>query len=121
MQFFKNINDKYGHHAGDLILVKIADILRANLRSSDVIARWGGEEFLIFLPELNLHESYWVAEKIRKAISSFNFYCEGVDISVTITAGIADIRDCTSVEHCIHSADKKLYRGKAEGRNAIIK
>ena len=118
---FKNINDKYGHHAGDLILVKIADILRANLRSSDVIARWGGEEFLIFLPELNLHESYWVAEKIRKAISSFNFYCEGVDISVTITAGIADIRDCTSVEHCIHSADKKLYRGKAEGRNAIIK
>ncbi|MDO6568832.1 diguanylate cyclase [Alteromonas sp. 1_MG-2023] len=121
IDWFKQINDTYGHHVGDLVLVKIADLLRINLRNSDVISRWGGEEFLILLPELNAHECYWVGEKIRKAVANTSFHCEGHDVNVTITAGIADIRESDSVEKCIHAADKKLYKGKAEGRNAVVR
>lgn len=115
VDYFKNINDKYGYYVGDLILVKIVDILWVNLCSFDVIVCWGGEEFLIFFFEFNLYESYWVVEKICKVIFSFNFYCEGVDILVIIIVGIVDIRDCISVEYCIYSVDKKFYRGKVEG------
>ncbi|MBQ4829789.1 diguanylate cyclase [Alteromonas sp. MMG017] len=121
IDWFKRINDTYGHHVGDLILVKISELLRTNLRNSDVICRWGGEEFLILLPELNVHECYWVGEKLRKAVEKTSFHCEGHDVHVTITAGIADIRESDSVEQCIHAADKKLYKGKAEGRNAVVK
>jgi diguanylate cyclase (GGDEF)-like protein len=121
IDWFKRINDTYGHHVGDLILVKIAELLRTNLRNSDVICRWGGEEFLILLPELNVHECYWVGEKLRKAVEKTSFHCEGHDVNVTITAGIADIRESDSVEQCIHAADKRLYRGKVEGRNAVVK
>ncbi|WP_218418753.1 ligand-binding sensor domain-containing diguanylate cyclase [Alteromonas lipotrueae] len=121
IDWFKQINDTYGHHVGDLILVKVAELLRTSLRNSDVICRWGGEEFLILLPELNAHECYWVGEKLRKAVEKTSFHCEGHDVKVTITAGIADIRESDSVEQCIHAADKKLYKGKAQGRNAVVK
>ena len=121
IDWFKQINDTYGHHVGDLVLVKVAELLRTNLRNSDVICRWGGEEFLILLPQLNVHECYWVGEKLRKSVEKASFNCEGYDVNVTITAGIADIRESDSVEQCIHAADKKLYKGKADGRNAVVK
>lgn len=121
IDWFKQINDTYGHHVGDLVLVKVAELLRTNLRNSDVICRWGGEEFLILLPQLNVHECYWVGEKLRKSVEKASFHCEGYDVNVTITAGIADIRESDSVEQCIHAADKKLYKGKADGRNAVVK
>jgi len=121
IDWFKRINDTYGHYVGDLILVKIAELLRTNLRNSDVICRWGGEEFLILLPQLNVHECYWVGEKLRKAVEKTSFHCEGHDVNVTITAGISDIRESDSVEQCIHAADKKLNKGKTEGRNAVVK
>ena len=95
--------------------------MRTNLRNSDVICRWGGEEFLILLPQLNVRECYWVGEKLRKSVEKASFHCEGYDVNVTITAGIADIRESDSVEQCIHAADKKLYKGKADGRNAVVK
>lgn len=121
IDWFKKTNDTYGHHVGDLVLVKLAEILNENLRNSDVISRWGGEEFLVLLPELNVHEAYWVAEKLRKAVANTLFHCEGNDLHITITAGVSDIRDCESVQHCIHSVDKKLYKGKASGRNSVQK
>jgi len=121
IDWFKKFNDTYGHHVGDLILVKLAEILTINLRNSDVIARWGGEEFLILLPELNVHESCWVAEKLRTTVANTVFHCEGHDLKVTITVGVADIRESDSVEHCIHTVDKKLYKGKTSGRNAVVK
>ena len=121
IDWFKQINDTYGHHVGDLVLVKVAELLRTNLRNSDVICRWGGEEFLILLPQLNVRECYWVGEKLRKSVEKASFHCEGYDVNVTITAGIADIRESDSVEQCIHAADKKLYKGKADGRNAVVK
>lgn len=121
IDFFKKINDKYGHHVGDIVLVKIANILKDNLRESDVIARWGGEEFLILLPSLNVQEAYWVAEKLRKNVAEQIIEADPNSVSVTITCGVADIKDYDSVDACIHAVDKKLYAGKESGRNAVVK
>jgi diguanylate cyclase (GGDEF)-like protein len=121
IDFFKNINDEYGHHVGDEVLVKIAKTLEKNLRESDVIARWGGEEFLILLPSLNIQEAYWVAEKLRKCVSEQTIESHPHSIKVTITCGVADIKDYDSVDACIHAVDKKLYMGKESGRNAVVK
>ncbi|WP_394220598.1 diguanylate cyclase [Alteromonas gracilis] len=121
IDFFKRINDEYGHHVGDIVLVKIARILEDNLRESDVISRWGGEEFLILLPSLKVQEAFWVAEKLRKTIAEQTFDAPPHSVSATITCGVADIRDYDSVEACIHAVDKKLYIGKESGRNAVIK
>jgi len=121
IDFFKRINDKYGHHVGDAVLVKIARILEDSLRESDVISRWGGEEFLILLPSLKVQEAFWVAEKLRKTVAEQVIDAPGHSVSTTITCGVADIRDYDSVEACIHAVDKKLYIGKESGRNAVIK
>ncbi|MEC7528319.1 MAG: diguanylate cyclase, partial [Pseudomonadota bacterium] len=121
IDFFKRINDEYGHHVGDTVLVKIARILEDSLRESDVIARWGGEEFLILLPSLKVQEAFWVAEKLRKAVADYEIDAPPYSVSATITCGVADIRDYDSVEACIHAIDKKLYVGKESGRNAVIK
>lgn len=121
IDFFKKINDEYGHHVGDTVLVKIANTLENNLRESDVIARWGGEEFLILLPSLNIQEAYWVAEKLRKSVAEQVVEAPPHLVSVTITCGVADIKDYDSVDACIHAVDKKLYVGKESGRNAVVK
>lgn len=121
IDWFKQYNDTYGHHVGDLILIEFAKVLTNNLRTTDVIARWGGEEFLILLPELNVHESYKVANKLRTTIAKTLFICDGYELTVTITAGVADIREFDSLEKCIHAVDQKLYQGKAAGRNTVVK
>ena len=121
IDFFKRINDEYGHQVGDTVLVKIARILEDSLRESDVIARWGGEEFLILLPSLNVQEAFWVAEKLRKTVAEHEIDAPPYRVSATITCGVADIRDYDSVEACIHAIDKKLYVGKESGRNAVVK
>ena len=121
IDFFKKINDEFGHHVGDTVLVKIAKTLENNLRESDVIARWGGEEFLILLPSLNVQEAYWVAEKLRKCVAEQVIEAPPHSVKVTITCGVADIKDYDSVDACIHAVDKKLYVGKESGRNAVVK
>ena len=121
IDFFKRINDEHGHHVGDHVLVKIANTLENNLRESDVIARWGGEEFLILLPSLNAQEAYWVAEKLRKCVAELDIEALPHSIKVTITCGVADIKDYNSIDACIHAVDKKLYKGKELGRNAVVK
>ncbi|BFT30530.1 hypothetical protein D210916BOD24_17060 [Alteromonas sp. D210916BOD_24] len=120
IDFFKQINDNYGHQVGDIVLTKIGKALEANLRESDVIARWGGEEFLILLPTLNLREAYYVAEKLRKTVADLVIDVPPYSVQTTITSGVADIRDYDSVEACIHAVDKKLYQGKESGRNTVI-
>ena len=121
IDFFKKINDQYGHHVGDAVLVKVAKTLENNLRESDVISRWGGEEFLILLPSLNLQEAYWVAEKLRKSVAEQVVETPPHTVNVTITCGVADIKDYDSIDACIHAVDKKLYVGKESGRNAVVK
>lgn len=120
---FKTINDTYGHQAGDYILIEVANILNDNVRTNDVLARVGGEEFTIALPYSNRLASIVMAERLRSAISSKRFEYGGKHISVTISLGVASLdkeeEEFSSVEELLAVADKRLYTAKRKGRNRL--
>lgn len=116
---FKNINDKYGHCCGDFILKKISDLLRSNLRKTDTIARWGGEEFLILLPGTHSTDAYLKAKKLLRSIREKVYTYENNKISTTISFGIATYESNHSIDKIIKAADRKLYQAKNNGRNQI--
>ncbi len=117
---FKKINDTYGHDAGDCVLVRISDIFQNSLRKQDIVARWGGEEFLFMLPETHAQEAYILAEKIRKKISEHAFTVNEKSINVTVSIGISPVNDDYSIEQAINLADHFLYQAKAHGRNKSL-
>lgn len=120
IDLFKTINDTHGHGVGDTVLIDVAKILTENVRVNDIVARWGGEEFLILLPALNVQEAYWVADKLRKKVAEHPIKVQGKQVPVSITCGVAEIKHYESVEACIQAVDKKLYEGKALGRNTVV-
>ena len=113
---FKNINDKYGHNVGDKILNEFAGILKENVRKTDKIGRWGGEEFLIVCPESNLEESLIVAEKIRTGICKNKFE---VDELITGSFGISTAKGKESIYELVSKADEAMYIAKNKGKNRI--
>jgi diguanylate cyclase (GGDEF)-like protein len=115
---FKNINDTYGHVVGDCVLKMLAQILVRETRNSDIIIRYGGEEFLIIMPLTDINGAFQKIERIRKFISEFQF-CEE-EISLTVSAGIAEYSGEEDIKQFIEVADKKLYRAKKEGRNKVV-
>lgn len=119
VDLFKRINDTYGHLAGDKVLKIIARSLQKNLRDSDFIARFGGEEFVALMPETSTDEAKIVAEKLRKKIeeSPFNFKKEPVQI--TVSFGISEFAEGESVDNVFERADKALYKAKEQGRNQV--
>lgn len=120
IDFFKKFNDKYGHECGDFVLVTVANQIRELLREQDHVARWGGEEFLMVLPETNLEGATIVAEKIREKIASSVHNFKETDISVTMTFGVTEYNPDINVDVCIDQADKALYVGKEAGRNQVV-
>lgn len=115
---FKNINDTYGHSVGDKVLVEVVGIMTKYLRKADCIGRYGGEEFLILLPETNKKSAAAVAERLRQKIAEQEFLQVG---NVTMSFGVVEIRPkIQSVEDLIKEADKKLYTAKHEGRNKVV-
>ncbi|NRA25098.1 MAG: GGDEF domain-containing protein, partial [Oleispira sp.] len=120
IDLFKRINDNYGHLAGDKVLKIIARSLQSNLRDSDFIARFGGEEFIVLMPETSAEEAKFVADKLRKKIeeSPFNFKKEPVQI--TISFGISEFSQGESLEEVFQRADKALYKAKENGRNQVM-
>ena len=119
---FKHINDTYGHACGDRVLRKISRILKSTLRQTDKVGRWGGEEFLILLPETSLEGAVRVAEKLRMSIASENFRCSGkLTLRLTMTFGVAEFTPQTpSLRECLKNADEALYRGKSSGKNIVF-
>ena len=116
IDFFKKVNDRYGHEAGDTVLVSIASILKQTVRCSDYVIRWGGEEFLIIVPGCSAECGMTVAEKLRKNVEeSDNGICP-----VTISIGITSY-DGGNYHDAIAQADKALYQAKHQGRNQIVK
>lgn len=113
---FKNINDKYGHNVGDKILNEFAGILKENVRKTDKIGRWGGEEFLIVCSESNLEESLIVAEKIRTGICKNKFE---VDELITGSFGISTAKGKESIYELVSKADEAMYIAKNKGKNRI--
>lgn len=117
---FKKINDTYGHDYGDYTLKQIADILKVGLRMQDNICRWGGEEFLLILPDTGIEGGKIVAEKIRKNISNFDFQFDSVHFNITMTFGVSSFDHTKDIDDCIKQADELLYVGKKSGKNKVI-
>lgn len=116
---FKSFNDTYGHEAGDEILKKVSQCLTESVRKSDKVARWGGEEFLVVLPETSISGTEDVAEKIRKNIEETELVYKEQKLNITITAGCSTLID-ENIDRSINYADEKLYIGKEQGKNRVI-
>ena len=117
IDYFKNVNDQFGHLAGDMVLKRIGAIVRQRIRHSDIVARWGGEEFVLLLPQTNLDEAAKVAETLRRSIDETLFDEVG---KVTCSFGVAVLREDEDGEHLLNRADGLLYEAKAKGRNRVM-
>ena len=113
---FKNINDRYGHQQGDVVLKSVAKVLKSTTRASDIVGRWGGEEFLIICPEVSKETLLYLSENLRKSVENYKF--NEVDV-VTISLGIAIVSEDDTYDTIILKADKALYRAKNTGRNKV--
>ncbi|HJV87136.1 MAG TPA: GGDEF domain-containing protein [Noviherbaspirillum sp.] len=123
LDFFKKINDTYGHPAGDTVLVKVASRLRSCIRPQEALGRYGGEEFLIVLPGSSHSTAMAVAERMRVAIASQPEAIAGTSLNLTISAGVAstDLFPTATTEELISRADMALYAAKDAGRNRVVK
>lgn len=119
--YFKKINDKYGHAAGDLALKRLSEVMKSNTREQDIIGRLGGEEFGIYLPEADLERGHQVAERIRKSVEQVVLTTdEGISFGLTISVGASFAAELTEVEKLMRLADACLYAAKDAGRNRVI-
>lgn len=119
LDHFKRINDNYGHLAGDKVLKIIGTELRKRLRPGDFIARFGGEEFVLLIPETSMIEGMALLNKLRMAVEACPFHFKGEPVTITLSMGITAFRVGERSESVIHRADQALYRAKNEGRNRI--
>jgi len=119
IDFFKKINDTYGHACGDVVLKQVALTLKSHLRKYGFVARWGGEEFLMVLEQSDLPESEQVLENLRNAIANLAIPFEGQTIHVTITIGVTE-NDGSGPDNLLCIADSLLYEGKTAGRNRVV-
>ena len=117
---FKLYNDKFGHEAGDAVLVKVADTLRSCVRKVDSVSRWGGEEFLILLPENTLQTALSSAERMREKIAAVRIQMGDIETGITMTFGISTFSGAMDATHCIHQADQAMFQGKRQGKNCIV-
>jgi diguanylate cyclase (GGDEF)-like protein len=120
LDYFKQVNDVHGHLAGDQALKDVANVLRSVTREEDVLARWGGEEFLALLPRVPEHDIYAAADKLRAAIGDHTFRIEGAAVRLTASAGATPIRVGASIRALIAAADDALYQAKRRGRNQTM-
>jgi diguanylate cyclase (GGDEF)-like protein len=119
LDHFKQVNDTYGHIAGDYVLKEVASVVRSRLRPDDVIARYGGEEFAVLLPETDLKGAQAIAEELRKLIAERVFEFEGERIPVTVSIGCTQLRGEDDAMKLVKAADVKLYEAKRGGRNRV--
>ena len=117
---FKKINDKYGHPAGDYVIKTVATLMQKSYRKTDVVCRYGGEEFLIILPASDLDGAAIASDKVRQLIESYNFEFDGITIPVHISSGVAQlIVGQESGKDAVARADAALYHSKQNGRNQV--
>lgn len=119
IDYFKKVNDTYGHAVGDEVLKEVAQTLRSSLRSEDIVARWGGEEFVAVLLGAKEKESKIKAEEIRKKVEAMNF-ADPKDLKVSVSIGVAGFEEGISFEDLVKRADKALYKAKETGRNKVV-
>jgi diguanylate cyclase (GGDEF)-like protein len=120
LDYFKSINDQYGHECGDEILKHVTRLMADSVRAQDMVSRWGGEEFLILLPDTSLNGARVLAKKLRRVVEANSFVYNGHGIKVTISFGVSECDCQESPDACIREADKKLYEAKKRGRNRVV-
>jgi diguanylate cyclase (GGDEF)-like protein len=120
IDFFKQINDRHGHAAGDEVLRQFAGAARAELRAGDVLARWGGEEFLLMLPDTVEREARAVVERIRARVGALRVDGVSEERRVSFSAGLTARRDDEALADTVNRADKALYQAKASGRDRVV-
>lgn len=119
IDFFKKINDTYGHLCGDYVLKEVAYLILGNFRKTDMVFRYGGEEFVVLMTETSLENSLIPLERLRKTIENNNFIFKGEKIKVTISIG-TETNHTESTEEFLNNADKALYQAKQSGRNQTV-
>lgn len=118
---FKQVNDRYGHNVGDIVLKRIAETFKKRCREVDIVGRFGGEEFVIMLPHTNLEQSTSLAEDLRASIEIIDFSDNGINHPITISLGICSLKpgQLATKDQLLKAADIALYRAKNSGRNRI--
>ncbi len=119
IDLFKQFNDQYGHDCGDAVLREMAKLLRKNLRQHDVVARWGGEEFIILLPDTDLEAAAEIMERLRQSVASHEFRWKDRTLRITITAGLGNCME-KSLDASLQPVDQALFLGKEKGRNRLV-
>ncbi len=119
VDFFKRINDRFGHLAGDKVLKLVAQTLQSSVRQTDFLARYGGEEFMVILPQTSLSEAAMAGEKLRQAIEVCPFHFSGEPIKITCSMGVAMMQEGETWEQAVDRADQALLNAKRTGRNRL--
>jgi diguanylate cyclase (GGDEF)-like protein len=122
VDYFKNVNDTYGHNVGDEVLKKLSQTLRDQVRNYDEVGRWGGEEFIIVLPETPYEDAIQLADRICSTVNQMKMpYMDMPDFDhITLTIGVAVYDASYALKEIIKHADDALYFGKANGRNQVV-
>jgi len=131
IDFFKSINDRFGHLVGDEVICSTVEAIKNTLRRTDILVRYGGEEFLIYLPHINRIQAEILAERVKCNVESNKVIIENIDhtLSITISIGVLSISDLSAenvenpkayVNSLFSSVDESLYKAKKEGRNRVI-
>ena len=120
IDYFKKINDTYGHSAGDYVLKEVAYLIMQTFRKTDMVFRYGGEEFTVIITETPIEKAVIPLERLRQAINDYPFSFNGKNIKISVSIGVSEVTKGTdSVHRLFEEADKALYRAKGNGRNQI--
>jgi len=121
IDFFKKVNDNYGHQYGDYVLKTVADIMKKSFRKTDLLYRYGGEELVMIMPETNIEGALIPVQRLRRMVEEYDFDYNGVKAKVTVSIGLTmNYQNLTSTAEIVKSADEALYRAKEGGRNRVI-
>ncbi|MGQ7272733.1 diguanylate cyclase [Marinobacter sp. V034] len=121
IDFFKKVNDSYGHKAGDRVIQLVAKTLKDRLRSTDFVARYGGEEFVVLMPETEIDVGYRVLDGLRTHVAELPFHFHSTPVHITLSAGMAAFGAANTVDEIFDLADKALYKAKHAGRNQVVR
>ncbi len=120
IDFFKKVNDTYGHHAGDIVLREFAETIKKGIRKADVASRIGGEEFAIFMPFVNKEGAFTLCERLRESVETMQITADGKKIAITCSMGISGYRGGVEIKRLFAEADDALYEAKDTGRNKVV-
>lgn len=120
LDHFKQINDSFGHHTGDVVLQKFAEILRCTIREIDYAARFGGEEFVVLLVNTDIEDAKKVSERIRQRLDEYNFSDIAPSLNATVSIGLASFNEFNTLQETLMTADDRMFKAKELGRNRVV-